>query len=77
MTEDTSGGKSTKIIYKDARTGKIVSDEYAKQHPGRTYALTVPEDSEDTEVCDTLGDLTDQPPYDRGPKVWPESKETE
>ena len=49
MTEDTSGGRDTKIIYKDARTGKIVSDEYAKQHPGRTYAMTVPEDDTEDE----------------------------
>jgi hypothetical protein len=45
MTEDTSGGKATKIIYKDARTGEIVSSEYAQKHPGHTYALTVPEDA--------------------------------
>jgi hypothetical protein len=49
MTEDTSGGKATKIIYKDARTGEIVSAEYARENPGHTYALTVPEDSEEAE----------------------------
>jgi hypothetical protein len=53
---DTSGGEDTKIIFKDARTGKIVSEEYAMKHKNRTYALEVPEDSDDTDEHDTIGD---------------------
>jgi hypothetical protein len=51
---DFSGDDDTKVIFKDARTGKIVSEEYATKHPNRTYALEVPED--DTEEHDVLGE---------------------
>ena len=45
MTEDISGDANTKIIYKSAVTGKIVSKEFADKHPKTTSAMTVPENA--------------------------------
>lgn len=63
MTEDTSGGPDTKIIYKDSGSGEIVTKEYALANPLTTEAHEVPEDAtpednegEDTGEHDTLGE---------------------
>lgn len=34
--------KGTKVIQKSAKTGEIVSTDYAKTHPATTYGLKVP-----------------------------------
>jgi len=31
----------TRIIFKSAKTGQIVSQQYAKTHPATTYAHTI------------------------------------
>jgi hypothetical protein len=45
MTEDISGDANTKIIYKSAVTGKIVSKEFADKHPRTTSSMMVPENA--------------------------------
>ncbi|MET0787215.1 MAG: hypothetical protein ABWY25_10960 [Paenisporosarcina sp.] len=65
MTGDISGGKDTKIIYKSAATGKIVTKEFAEKHPRTTSAMTVPENANPDDYVgepnpDIVEELTDE-----------------
>ncbi len=42
---DISGDENTKVIYKSAVTGKIVSKEFADKHPRTTSSMIVPENA--------------------------------
>jgi hypothetical protein len=54
MSEDISGSDTTKIIYKSAETGEIVSKEFADENPGTTVSMEVPESN------DSAGEVTSE-----------------
>jgi hypothetical protein len=56
---DTSGDWDTKVIWKSAVDGRIVSEEFARRHPRTTTSMEVPEHATDIEPEDPADDDPD------------------